>query len=113
MDALLGAAGLEDIGVQFPDTEARYKDISSLRLLKSVGDKLCLAGYRIENIDATVIAQRPKLAPHIPSMKKSMSNALGVPVSCINLKATTEEGMGFTGLLQGIAAHAVCLIDSK
>lgn len=112
MDALLGAAGFGDIGALFPDTDERYRGISSVKLLSSVGDRLSRAGYRIVNIDATVIAQRPKLSPYIRGMRENMAEALRVPASCVNVKATTEEGMGFTGAQEGIAAHAVCLIES-
>lgn len=112
MDALLGAAGLGDIGKHFPDTDASYKGISSIELLKQVKalieDKL----YVIENIDATIIAQRPKLAPYIPDMKKNIAEALELEEDRVNVKATTEEGLGFTGEGLGIAANAVCLLET-
>ena len=97
MDALLGAAALGDIGRHFPDTDPAYKGISSVLLLEKVRDLLESHGFSIGNIDATVIAQRPKMAPHIPQMKENMAKALGIPKDCINIKATTEEKLGFTG----------------
>ncbi len=111
-DALLGAAALGDIGKLFPDSDAAYKDADSLLLLRKVGTRLHTAGYRVSNIDATVIAQAPKLAPHISEMRKKISYALGVDISAVSIKATTEEGLGFSGEKLGIAAHAVCLIES-
>lgn len=111
MDALLGAAALGDIGKHFPDTSAQYKDISSLVLLGRVGALLEENGYIIENIDATVIAQRPKLRPFIDKMRDNMAKALGVSADQVNVKATTEEGLGFTGSGEGIAAQAVCVIE--
>ena len=112
MDALLGAASLGDIGKQFPDTDPTYKGADSLKLAEHVAALLRKQGYRIGNIDATVIAQAPKLAPHIPAMKQNLACALGCDAGCINVKATTEERLGFTGEGLGIAAHAVCLIES-
>ncbi len=112
MDALLGAAALGDIGKLFPDHDMAYKDISSLRLLKRVREVLQETGYRIVNIDTTILAQRPKLAPYILTMRQQMADTLGLSVDCVSVKATTEEGLGFTGAGLGIAAHAVCLIDS-
>lgn len=110
MDALLGAAALGDIGQHFPDTDPQYKGISSLKLLAHVAALLKEHGYGIGNIDATIIAQRPKMAPHIPTMRSNIAEVLGVDPDQVNVKATTEEGLGFTGAGQGIAASAVCLI---
>ena len=112
MDALLGAAALGDIGKLFPDSDPTYKGADSLILLRVVGDCLRDAGYRIENIDATVLAQRPKLAPHIMQMRQNIAAALLLDVRNISIKATTEEGLGFTGSGEGMAAHAVCLIEN-
>ena len=112
MDALLGAAALGDIGKHFPDTEEKYLGISSIELLKHVGKLLEDKLYLIENIDATIIAQRPKLALFIPSMVKNIAEALNIEEDRINVKATTEEGLGFTGAGLGIAANAVCLLES-
>ena len=111
-DALLGAAALGDIGHLFPDNDAAYKDADSLALLKKVGIRLYSAGYRPSNIDATVIAQAPKLAPHIFEMRKNIALALDLNIDRVSVKATTEEGLGFSGEKLGIAAHAVCLIES-
>jgi 2-C-methyl-D-erythritol 2,4-cyclodiphosphate synthase len=111
MDALLGAAALGDIGKHFPDTDPAYKGADSLKLAEHVAALLANQGYRIGNIDATVIAQAPKLAPHIPFMKQNLARALGCDADQINVKATTEEHLGFTGEGLGIAAHAVCLIE--
>ena len=110
-DALLGAAGLGDIGRHFPDTDPKYKGADSLQLLGEVGEKVQAAGYRISNVDVTMIAQKPKLMPHIPQMQENIAHALGVDVSRINVKATTEEHLGFTGSGQGMACHAVCLLE--
>lgn len=112
MDALLGAAALGDIGRHFPDKDPKYEGISSLILLAEVGKMLDEKGYLIENIDASVIAQRPKLAPYIPEMQKNIAAELGIRADQVNVKATTEEGLGFTGTGEGIAAHAVCLLIS-
>ena len=112
MDALLGAAALGDIGKHFPDTDPAYKGADSLKLAEHVAALLDTHGYSIGNIDATIITQAPKLAPHIPQMRKNLASALGCDESCINIKATTEEHLGFTGEGLGIAAHAVCLIQS-
>ena len=112
MDALLGAAALGDIGKHFPDTDPAYKGADSLELAEHVATLLHEHGYRIGNIDATVIAPAPKLAPHIPTMKQNLARAIGCDEGCINVKATTEERLGFTGEGLGIAAHAVCLIES-
>ena len=108
MDALLGAAGLPDIGQLFPDRDPAYAGISSMLLLARVMARITEAGFRPVNADATILAQAPKLAPHIPAMKANLSAALGAPV---NIKATTEEGLGFTGAGEGIAAHAVVLLE--
>lgn len=110
-DSLLGAAALGDIGKFFPDTDEKYKGADSLKLLEQVCAKLKENGYKIENIDATVLAQRPKLRPYIDDMRANIAAACGIDVSCVSVKATTEEGLGFTGRGEGIAAHAVCLID--
>lgn len=112
MDAILGAAALGDIGKHFPDSDERYKGANSIELCKEVARLLCSHNYSIVNVDATVIAQAPKLAPHIEQMRKNIADALGVAVDCVNVKATTEEHLGFTGEKLGIAAHAVCLIES-
>ena len=110
-DALLGAAGLGDIGRHFPDTDPKYKGADSLELLKTVGQKVAAAGYWISNIDVTLIAQRPKVKDHIGAMQENIAAALELDVSRINVKATTEEGLGFTGSLDGISCHAVCLLE--
>jgi 2-C-methyl-D-erythritol 4-phosphate cytidylyltransferase/2-C-methyl-D-erythritol 2,4-cyclodiphosphate synthase len=110
-DALLGAAALGDIGRHFPDTDPAYKGASSLRLLAAVGEKLAAAGWRAANIDAVVIAEKPKLAPHIPAMNANIAAALGIDADCVNVKATTTEGLGFTGRREGIAAQAVAAIE--
>ena len=112
-DALLGAAALGDIGKLFPDTDDKYKGADSLMLLRQVGIHLKTAGYTVVNIDSTVIAQAPKLAPHIRQMRSNIARALGIDISAVSVKATTEEGLGFTGERLGIAAHAVCLIEKK
>ncbi|MCI6242057.1 MAG: 2-C-methyl-D-erythritol 2,4-cyclodiphosphate synthase [Lachnospiraceae bacterium] len=111
MDALLGAAALGDIGRHFPDTDSRYKGISSMKLLEHVRDLLEENGYVVENIDATVIAQKPKLRPYIEQMEENIAETLGIAKDQINIKATTEEGLGFTGTQQGISAQAVCLLN--
>ena len=110
MDALLGAAGLGDIGKHFPDTDPAYKGADSLKLLDHVMEVLRDKGWRVGNVDATVIAQRPKLAGYIPSMRENLAARLGVEVEQVNVKATTEEKLGFTGAGEGISAHAVCLL---
>ena len=112
MDALLGAAALGDIGQHFPDSDERYKGISSVELLKEVGKILQENGYRIENIDSTVIAQRPKLLPYRPQMAKNIADALGIEPDQVSVKATTEEGLGFTGAGEGISAQAIALLSS-
>ncbi len=111
MDALLGAAVLGDIGLLFPDTDERYRGASSMGLLREVGTRLAQAGCGIVNIDATVLAQRPKLVPYRDQMRENIALALGVDPSQISVKATTEEGLGFTGRGEGIAAHAVAMIE--
>ena len=108
--ALLGAAGEKDIGHQFPDSSPEYKNISSLLLLERVGDMIRSDGFIIEYIDSTILAQAPKMSPHLESMKKNIAAALKTDAASINIKATTEEGLGFTGSGEGIAAHAVCLL---
>ncbi len=110
MDALLGAAALGDIGKLFPDSEEKYRGADSLKLCEIVGKTLGGHGYGIENIDSTIIAQRPKLAQYIPQMRANIAKVLGIPVECVSVKATTEEGLGFSGKGEGIAAHAVALI---
>ena len=110
-DALLGAAGLRDIGYHFPDTDPKYKNADSLKLLAIVGDKVAAAGYRVSNIDVTMIAQKPKLKEHIPQMMRNIADALNIPVSRVNVKATTEEKLGFTGEGLGMSCHAVCLLE--
>ena len=111
MDALLGAAALGDIGEHFPDTDPAYKGISSMILLKKTAEILKEAGYSIENIDATIICQRPKLKPYRPQMAANIAEVLGLPASAVSVKATTEEGLGFTGAMEGIAVQAVCLLS--
>lgn len=111
MDALLGAAALGDIGGLFPDSDPAYQDADSLKLLEIVCRKLQQRGYRIGNLDATVLAQAPKLKPYIPEMRARLAKACGLSLDCVSVKATTEEGLGFTGTGAGIAAHAVCLLE--
>ena len=110
-DALLGAAGLGDIGKHFPDTDPQYKGADSLKLLEIVARRVKEAGYRVSNIDVTMIAQKPKLRPHIEQMEANIAATVGIDVSRINVKATTEEKLGFTGTEQGMACHAVCLLE--
>ncbi len=110
-DALLGAAAMGDIGHLFPDTDNAYKDADSLILLTKTVEAVESKGYKVGNIDATVIAQAPKLAPYIESMRANIAEACSCDMDCISVKATTEEGLGFTGTKQGIAAHAVCIIE--
>lgn len=112
MDALLGAAALGDIGKHFPDTDAAFKGISSLKLLSRVRELLEENCFFIENIDATIIAQSPKMRPYIDTMRKNIADALGIDAAVVNVKATTEEGLGFTGTGEGISAQAVCLLTS-
>ena len=111
MDAILGAAALGDIGKHFPDTDEKYKGISSLKLLKYVSDLIADNQYVVENIDATIIAQAPKMRPHIDQMNKNIADALGIELSQINVKATTEEGLGFTGAGEGISSQAICILN--
>ena len=113
MDAMLGAAALGDIGKHFPPTDDRYRGISSIELLKKVDGFVADAGYVLGNIDITIVAQRPKLAPYIDDMRENIAQTLTIELCDVNVKATTEEGLGFTGTGEGIAAHAVCLIYSK
>ena len=110
-DALLGAAGLGDIGKHFPDTDPQYKGADSLKLLEIVAQRVQEAGYRVSNIDVTMIAQRPKLRPHIEQMERNIAGAVDIDVSRVNVKATTEEKLGFTGEKLGMACHAVCLLE--
>lgn len=112
MDALLGAAALGDIGLHFPDTDPAYEGADSLALLREVGRLLAEHGFRPVNVDSTVIAERPRMRPHIDAMRKNIASALGIPADCVSVKATTEEKLGFTGRMEGIAAQAVCLIAS-
>ncbi|HJB87996.1 MAG TPA: 2-C-methyl-D-erythritol 2,4-cyclodiphosphate synthase [Candidatus Blautia excrementigallinarum] len=111
MDALLGAAALGDIGQHFPDTDPAYKGISSLRLLDHVAGLLKKQGFSVGNIDAVIIAQKPKMAPYIPKMRQNIAQALGISADRVNIKATTEEKLGFTGREEGIASQAVCLLE--
>ena len=110
-DALLGAAGLRDIGYHFPDNDPKYKGADSLKLLQIVGEKVAAAGYRVSNIDVTMIAQKPKLKEHIPQMMENIARAVGISVDRVNVKATTEEKLGFTGEGLGMSCHAVCLLE--
>lgn len=112
IDALLGAAALGDIGKLFPDTDPAYKGISSLLLLETAYEAVQKAGFRLSNLDATILCQRPKLAPSILKMRENLAKILGVDVGDVSVKATTEEKLGFTGSGEGIAAHAVCLLES-
>lgn len=112
MDALLGAAALGDIGKHFPDTDDAYKGISSIKLLEEVGVLLDKNNYIIENIDATIIAQKPKMRPYIDTMRENIAKALKIDVNCVNVKATTEEGLGFTGTGEGISSQAICSLVS-
>lgn len=111
-DALLGAAALGDIGKHFPDTDPEYEGADSLKLLSRTAELLKENGYKTVNVDSTVLAQKPKLAPFIDSMRENIANAIGTDKASVSVKATTEEGLGFTGSMEGIAAHAVCLIES-
>ena len=112
-DALLGAAAMGDIGHLFPDTDDRWRGADSLKLLEEVANQVKAKGYTINNIDSTIIAQAPKMAPHINDMRKNIATACGIDVDCVSVKATTEEGLGFTGAKEGISAHAVCIINKK
>lgn len=111
MDAVLGAMAAGDIGKLFPDNDPAYKGADSLALTRRVAEVMAERGYRLGNIDATIIAQAPKMAPHIPAMRENIAAAFGVDADCISVKATTEERLGFTGSGEGIAAHAVCLLE--
>lgn len=113
MDALLGAAALRDIGYHFPDTDPTYKGADSMALLKEVGRKIAAAGYRVGNIDVTMIAQKPKLKDYIPTMAKNIAAALEIEENRVNVKATTEEHLGFTGTGEGMSCHAVCLLEER
>ena len=113
MDAILGAAALRDIGRHFPDTDPQYKGISSILLLKKVGELLKEKGYSIVNIDATIIAQKPKLLPYMDTMIENVAEALKLSADQVNIKATTEEGLGFPGSLQGISSQAICVIEKR
>ena len=112
MDALLGAAALGDIGKHFPDTDPQYKGISSMKLLSHVAELIRERGYVVENIDATIIAQKPKMRPHIDTMRENIAKALLIDVGQVNVKATTEEGLGFTGSGEGISSQAICLVTT-
>lgn len=112
MDAVLGAAGLGDIGKHFPDTDPAYKGISSIKLMEHVAALIEEKGYVVENIDATIIAQKPKMRPHIPQMEENIAKAMHISVDQINVKATTEEGLGFTGTEQGISSQAICCLTT-
>ena len=113
MDALLGAAGLRDIGFHFPDTDPAYKGADSGELLRIVGEKLAEKGYRVGNIDVTMIAQKPKLKDYIPQMEENIASRLAISVEQVNVKATTEEHLGFTGEGSGMRCHAVCLLEEQ
>ena len=113
MDALLGAAALGDIGKHFPDTDSAYKGVSSIQLMEHVRELIHRGGFSVENVDATIIAQRPKMRPYIDQMRENIARTLDVELSRINVKATTEEGLGFTGTGEGISAQAVCLLSEQ
>lgn len=112
MDSLLGAAALGDIGKHFPDTDERYSGISSILLLKNVGELLASKNYRVVNIDSVIIAQKPKMAPHIEKMRQNIADALKIEIDQVSVKATTEEGLGFTGRSEGISSQSVCLLEN-
>lgn len=112
MDAMLGAAALGDIGSHFPDTDVKFKDADSMELLRRVGDMIEEEHFIVENIDATIIAQRPKMRPYIEQMRANIADALGIDITQVNIKATTEEGLGFTGNGEGISSQAVCMLSS-
>lgn len=112
-DSLLGACALGDIGKHFPDTDEAFKDADSLELLRKVGEIIANGGYKINNVDATVIAQAPKLSPFIDEMRNNIANALEISIDRVSVKATTEEKLGFTGAGEGIAAHSVCLVEER
>ena len=111
MDALLGAAALRDIGYHFPDTDPQYKGADSLLLLEVCGKLLKQAGWQVENVDSTIVAQRPKLLPYVPQMRENIARVLGLEIEQVSIKGKTEEGLGFTGTGEGMAVHAVCLIS--
>ena len=111
MDALLGAAALGDIGQMFPDTDEKWRGADSLKLLKAVIERINENGYKFGNCDITIIAQKPKMKPYIPQMRQNIADVLGCDIGCVSVKATTEEGMGFTGRVEGISAHAVVIIE--
>ena len=113
MDSLLGASALGDIGKLFPDTDEKYKGISSLKLLEEVGKLLYKNGFSINNIDSTIIAQKPKMSPHIQEMRNNIAKALNIDINKINVKATTEEGLGFTGTGEGISSQSICLLTEN
>ena len=113
MDALLGAAALRDIGYHFPDTDPQYKGASSMKLLQAVAEKITAAGYKVGNVDVTMIAQKPRLKEYIPAMAENIARALGVETGRVNVKATTEEHLGFTGRMEGLSCHAVCLLEEQ
>lgn len=113
MDSILGACGLADIGVHFPDTDEAYRGADSMELLRACAALCREAGFEVVNIDATVVAQKPKMAPHIAAMRERLAGALGIGADRVNVKATTEEHLGFTGRCEGIAAHAVCLMEKS
>ena len=113
IDSMLGALALGDIGKHFPDTDERYKDADSIKLLKFVNDLISEKGYEINNIDSIIIAQSPKMAPHIEEMRKNIAKVLNTDIDNISVKATTEEGLGFTGTKQGISAQSICLLNKK
>ena len=113
MDALLGAAAMGDIGVHFPDTDPAYKGADSRALLRAVGQKISASGFRVGNIDVTMIAQKPKLKEHIPQMVRNIASDLGIDENRVNVKATTEEHLGFTGRMEGLSCHAVCLLEES
>ncbi|AGK95295.1 2-C-methyl-D-erythritol 2,4-cyclodiphosphate synthase [Clostridium pasteurianum] len=111
MDSILGAAALGDIGTHFPDNADKYKGISSLTLLNEVGKLIQSSGYKVGNIDATIIAQKPKMSPYIPEMRKNIADTLNISLAKVNVKATTEEGLGFTGSGEGISSQSICLLE--
>lgn len=113
MDALLGACALGDIGKLFPDTSEEYKDADSIELLKIVADYIADKGFSVNNIDSIIVAQKPKLSPYIDEMRANIANAVGLHMSCVSIKATTEESLGFTGREEGISAHAVCIVEGN
>ena len=113
MDSMLGALALGDIGKHFPDTDEEYKGADSMKLLKCVNDLINEKGYVVNNIDSIIIAQAPKMAPHIQSMRKNIADVLNTSIDNISVKATTEEGLGFTGTKQGISAQSICLLNKK